>query len=105
MNPSGFTFSDGTTLPYGSHVSASAHTIHRQADLFDDPDVFDGFRFYNMRDPEDDDDEVAKEQLTTPTTSNLAFGLGKHVCPGRYVARYGLFHLYTPLFVVFLGFS
>lgn len=81
MNPSGFTFSDGTTLPQGCYVAASAYTVHREATNFDNPEVFDGLRFYKMRDPAEED--VVKHQLTTPATSNLVFGIGKHVCPGR----------------------
>jgi cytochrome P450 len=89
MNPAGFTFSDGVTVPYGCYLSAPSYIVHRLAENFENPDVFDGLRFYKLRTGGEEqvgEDDVVKHQLTTPATSNLVFGIGKHVCPGRLVS-------------------
>ena len=94
MNPAGFTFSDGTTVPYGCYLAASGYSVHHLSENFENPDVFDGLRFYKLRRAQDEnantnsknngmDVDVVRYQLTTPASSNLTFGIGKHVCPGR----------------------
>jgi len=115
MNAEGFTFSDGTSVPHGSYLAASSYTVHHLAENFADPDVFDGM-FYKMRQAQDrdhdgrgvdtggaatgDEVDVVRHQLTTPGASNLVFGLGKHVCPGRYVF---CFPVRSPFFCHFVG--
>ena len=53
-------------------------------DIYDKPEVFDGFRSYNLR----DDYGIDKESLQYTSTSlnNMAFGYGRHACPGRFFA-------------------
>jgi hypothetical protein len=43
MNPAGFSFSDGVTVPYGCYLSASLYTAHHLPENFANHDVFDGF--------------------------------------------------------------
>ncbi|KAJ7086255.1 hypothetical protein C8R44DRAFT_821247 [Mycena epipterygia] len=40
----GFTFSDGTNIPYGAFLSVASNIAH-MADNYECADVFDGFRF------------------------------------------------------------
>ncbi|KAJ6570549.1 cytochrome P450 [Mycena vulgaris] len=59
----GFTFSDGTNIPYGSFMSVPGTAIHYDSDNYENAETFDGFRF-----------------------SRLLFGHGRHACPGRFFA-------------------
>ncbi|EKM50979.1 uncharacterized protein PHACADRAFT_262885, partial [Phanerochaete carnosa HHB-10118-sp] len=45
-----YTFSDGTFIPKGSYVSTSKMAIHDTCEYYDEPHVFDPWRFSNMRD-------------------------------------------------------
>ena len=81
MNPSGFTFHDGVNIPYGTHISAASSIVNTNEETFEDPTVFDGFRFAHAQ--EELDDVNVKHQLTSPAMNNLFYGVGKHACPGR----------------------
>ncbi|KAJ7167136.1 cytochrome P450 [Mycena crocata] len=70
-----FTFSDGTIVPEGTLVSVPAYS--------EDEAEFDAFRFSRRREVPG---EELKHQLVTAETDYLAFGLGRHVCPGRFFA-------------------
>ncbi|KAJ7445670.1 cytochrome P450 [Mycena latifolia] len=65
----GFRFSDGTFIPYGSFLAVSGQPVQHDPANYDNPEVFDGFRFSRMREQE-----------------HLVFGHGKHACPGRFFA-------------------
>ena len=45
--------------------------------FYENPGEFDGFRFYNLRD-KDEQDGVTKYQMVNTSTDYLAFGHGKH---------------------------
>lgn len=81
--PGGFTFSDGTVLPQGTFVSVASHAIHHDGDNYG-PDLFDGFRFANMRDA-GDAGESNKHQMVNTDLAYIPFGHGRHSCPGRSV--------------------
>ena len=99
----GVTSANGSFLPYGAHIGVSQYGLHRYQGNYDDPNTFDPFRFSRSReaftaartessgDPASGDRtaEVLKERnLSSYSTSetNLAFGHGKHACPGRFFA-------------------
>ncbi|KAJ7122772.1 cytochrome P450 [Mycena epipterygia] len=84
VKPDGFTFSNGVTLPYGTYLHSPMWSVHHDPAIYPDPDVFNGFRFSNLRDSE----EVgsAKFQVTTTSLDYLPFGHGRHACPGRFFA-------------------
>ncbi|KAG9310086.1 cytochrome P450 [Chiua virens] len=77
-----FTFSDGTFIPKGTRVVAPALPLHLDDQYYDNAQVFDPFRFSNMR----DGGEGAKHQFASTSPEYLPFGHGKHACPGRFFA-------------------
>ncbi|KAJ7086862.1 cytochrome P450 [Mycena belliarum] len=91
----GFTFSDGTTVPHGAFLSVPANAIHGDPDNYENPEVFDGFRFSRHRkqgsalaDPEDTNvnGAVFTQHMVTTSPEHVAFGHGRHACPGRFFA-------------------
>ncbi|KAF2789980.1 cytochrome P450 [Melanomma pulvis-pyrius CBS 109.77] len=80
----------GVQVPRGTRVVFPTHAIHRDEEYYEDPLRFDAFRF--SRPFEGSSEDVAaeakdqKDSLTTITPSFLAFGYGKHACPGRFFA-------------------
>ncbi|KAJ6627498.1 cytochrome P450 [Mycena sp. CBHHK59/15] len=84
VKPNGFTFSDGTTLPYGTYLHSPMWSVHHDPSIYPNPEVFDGFRFSKLREAE----EVgsAKWQAITTSLDYQPFGHGRHACPGRFFA-------------------
>ncbi|KAF9236824.1 cytochrome P450 [Melanogaster broomeanus] len=78
-----FTFSDGTVIPEGAHISAAARCMHLDNELYENADVFDPFRFSNIR---EEDGEEFEHQFVFPKPEYLSFGHGRHACPGRFFA-------------------
>ncbi|KAJ7765820.1 cytochrome P450 [Mycena maculata] len=86
----GFTFSDGTRIPYGAMLTVTGGPAHSDAAIYDHPETFDGFRFSRMRDQQtnaaDDGEGVFNRQMVSTGHDHLVFGHGKHSCPGRFFA-------------------
>jgi len=80
-----FTFSNGVTIPAGTLVSLPLRAVHRDGETYPNPEEFDGFRFSKLREQESDA-TVAKHQAISTSPEYLAFGLGRHQCPGRFLA-------------------
>lgn len=110
--PEGLTFR-GTNLPKDTIVAVPASDIHHDTDLFSGDAKYDAFRFANERrdlaestpppPPSQDTEKPANgdakpppsgnkylegKNLSIVSTSNqhLAFGHGRHACPGRFFA-------------------
>ncbi|KAI5983079.1 cytochrome P450 [Pisolithus marmoratus] len=77
------TLSDGTFIPKGTHLSILTSVIHHDSAVYEDPCVFDPFRFSRRR---DDGIDNARYQMVGVTQDYLPFGYGKH-------AWYGCAHL------------
>ncbi|ESK96224.1 cytochrome p450 [Moniliophthora roreri MCA 2997] len=77
-----FTFSNGTVVPAGTIIVASPRAIHFDENHYPNPSEFDAFRSYRMNEKSGN----MKHQMATPETNYLAFGIGKHACPGRVFA-------------------
>ncbi|KAF4854169.1 Cytochrome P450 monooxygenase TRI1 [Colletotrichum siamense] len=75
------TLSDGTKVPKGHKVAVSTDRM-RDPSVYENPDVFDGYRFFRMRATE----QGAASQLVTTSVNHLGFGHGEHGCPGRFFA-------------------
>lgn len=70
------TLRDGTALPRGTSIVATSYSIHRDGAKYENPDIFDPFRFSRMR--ADSEDQRVKNQLVNTSNDYLAFGHGKY---------------------------
>ncbi|CCL98068.1 uncharacterized protein FIBRA_00062 [Fibroporia radiculosa] len=77
------TLRDGTYLPKGTLVVAAAHATHLDSEHYKNPNVFDGFRFSDKR---TEGKQRIKHQYVNTSAEFVAFGNGKHACPGRFFA-------------------
>ncbi|KAJ4258891.1 hypothetical protein NW762_007978 [Fusarium torreyae] len=76
------TLSDGTIIPKDTGVAVSSHRMWHP-EVHSKPNEWDGYRFYRMR------NDPAKQNaalLVTTSPEHLAFGHGRHACPGRFFA-------------------
>ncbi|KAH9836319.1 cytochrome P450 [Rhodofomes roseus] len=76
-----YTFSDGTFIPKGTKVAIPMHAIHHDEDIYPHADVFDPWRWSEIR---KDDTEATKFQMVSTGPEHVAFGHGRHGCPGRF---------------------
>ncbi|KAF3391867.1 Dihydromonacolin L monooxygenase mokC [Talaromyces pinophilus] len=74
--------SDGTVIPKNSQVCVTSRRMW-DGEIHENPDKFDPYRFYNMR---QEAENHTKAQLVVTTPDHLAFGHGKQACPGRFFA-------------------
>jgi len=82
-----YTFSDGTFVPAGTTVSVPTSSVHRDPDTYADPLKFDGFRFVKMKERAALDGHPDKKfEIVTASAEFMAFGQGRHACPGRFFA-------------------
>jgi len=70
-----YTFSDGTVVRKGTLLAAPVSPIQFDETIYSNPDVFDGFRFSNLRAVEG---ESAKHHSSNTATEFLHFGHGMH---------------------------
>lgn len=70
-----FTFSDGTLIPKGTRINAGLVALHYDDALYENPEVFDPFRFADMG---EEDEEGAKHQFVATSPEFLSFGHGRH---------------------------
>jgi hypothetical protein len=81
-----FTFSNGVTVPAGTLIAIPACATHTDERIYPNPDGFDGFRFSKLRESERDTTMTSRHQAVSASSEHLAFGLGRHTCPGRFFA-------------------
>ncbi|KAI0080654.1 cytochrome P450 [Panus rudis PR-1116 ss-1] len=78
------TLSTGHHLPAGTMVVAPAVSTHLDDEYYSDPDIFNPWRFSEMR--EGHDGESTKHQFVSTSVDYIPFGHGRHACPGRFFA-------------------
>ncbi|KAF8521433.1 cytochrome P450 [Hysterangium stoloniferum] len=78
-----YTFADGTFVPKGTYIAAAATSTHTDDEIYVNADVFDGFRFSDIREKER---QGITNQYISTNPDYIAFGHGKHACPGRFFA-------------------
>lgn len=83
---------DGTHIPAGTFIETPSLAVLRDPALYPDPDVFDAYRFYDLRTKKEttpdplDYKNREQYQFVSVTKENTTFGFGKHACPGRFFA-------------------
>ncbi|RMY22327.1 hypothetical protein D0867_02790 [Hortaea werneckii] len=95
--PKGVTLPDGTHLRKGTNVVVPVLPIHHDKEIYPDADQYKPLRFYSSRSAatQTGDHQSASSQhghveLINSSETFLAFGHGKHACPGRFMAAYEL---------------
>ena len=79
------TLKDGYFIPMGTTIGVPAQAISMDRDLYPDPDHFDGLRFAKLR-ASDSSTDAARLVYAASNLDSMAFGYGRHACPGRYFA-------------------
>ncbi len=69
------TLSDGTLIPAGTICAAAAVPTHTDSENYTNPDIFDPFRFSEMREEEG---ESTKHQFVSTSADYISCGHGKH---------------------------
>ncbi|KAK8034549.1 Cytochrome P450 monooxygenase paxP [Apiospora rasikravindrae] len=84
------TLKDGTQIPAGMFIETAIGPVNHDPKLYPEPDVFDPYRFHDLRNATKPDPINYKTreqyQFVTVTKENMGFGYGKHACPGRFFA-------------------
>lgn len=75
------TLSDGFTIPKGTTIGVPAQALSMDPDLYHDPGRFDGLRFVKTVEK-----GAPREQYAASNHRSMAFGYGRHACPGRFFA-------------------
>lgn len=83
MTLKGINLPDGTYIPPHTFMEAPIEAIHRDPTIYEDANTFDPYRFYNMRQK---DEDAGKHQFVTLGKEVMSFGIGRHACPGRFFA-------------------
>jgi len=78
-----FTLSDGTHLPQGTLIAAPMLMFSTDPDLFENPEIPDGFRWYK-KSLEAEGRATHNAKWTTTSPRDLGFGHGKPACSGRF---------------------
>ncbi|KAI1080681.1 ent-kaurene oxidase [Whalleya microplaca] len=76
--------SDGTHLPAGTNLLTPLAGIAVDERYYTDPEVFDGLRFWKLR--QRSEEAANRWQFTSIGDTSQNFGLGKNACPGRFFA-------------------
>ncbi|KUI59027.1 Ent-kaurene oxidase [Cytospora mali] len=77
--------SDGTILPRGTVVAAPGGPMSRDPKFYDEPQRFDGLRFYRADDSRDVSSARTQDYVGIEP-GNLSWGNGRFTCPGRWYA-------------------
>lgn len=70
-----YTFSNGITVSKGTRLHTPCTPIHKDENIYENANQFDGFRFYKLRER---DGESAKHHATSTGLDYLQFGHGQH---------------------------
>lgn len=79
--------SDGTTtLPKGTFINLAAEAMSRDSSYYENPDEFDGYRWYRRWVSGGGGNQPLEEEFTGIEAGNVAWGNGRLTCPGRWYA-------------------
>ncbi|KAH8797944.1 cytochrome P450 [Xylogone sp. PMI_703] len=92
----------GWTAPQGSFVTVNLYGLHHDGNLYENPMSYDPLRFSRQREAferqlkgekktdEKEANRVRSLAMVTTSDEYLAFGHGRHACPGRFFVAYEL---------------
>lgn len=73
------------SIPAGTNIVCVSQSTHSDAENYANPDIFDPFRFVDMRDADGDGDGAFnRHQFVSTNPEFIAFGHGRHAwcdCP------------------------
>jgi len=76
-----FTLPDGTYVPAKTKMELATCAINQDERFYENGTQFDGLRYYRRR--QEGDKGVA---FTNVSRTSLSWGVGRHACPGRFLA-------------------
>ncbi|KAI1437059.1 cytochrome P450 [Xylaria sp. CBS 124048] len=76
--------SNGFHIPAGTIVQCNTNILDEAPSSWGDPNAFDGFRFFKMRQSRAED--ANKFQFASTSYDSMQFGFGNDACPGRFFA-------------------
>ncbi|KAK7425526.1 hypothetical protein QQZ08_007967 [Neonectria magnoliae] len=77
--------SNGLRIPKGARIVLPTAAINMDREFFEDPEKFDGFRYYRQRIASQE--ARSSHQMVAVGKNDLTWGYGRHACPGRYIAE------------------
>ncbi|KAI0407187.1 cytochrome P450 [Xylaria palmicola] len=84
-----WTLSDGFRIPANTQIGVPTQAISMDPELYPDPEKFDPFRFSKLKHELQGTKNTAAVGKLAYASSNhesMAFGYGRHACPGRWFA-------------------
>jgi cytochrome P450 len=81
-----FTLSNGQRIPTGVTIKALSFAVDADLQPQNEFSKFDGLRHYKQRVNAHVAGDQARAQLVSTNEENMAFGYGRHACPGRFFA-------------------
>ena len=78
-----FTFSNGVTVPASTLITVPNGVIHKDEEIYPNPEEFDGFRFAKLR--EHSVDPISRHQALSTSVGHLTFGFGRRAWCGIFV--------------------
>ncbi|KAF5542361.1 ent-kaurene oxidase [Fusarium phyllophilum] len=88
------TLPDGTFVPKGTKLEINTCSIHKDHELYENPEEFDGLRFHKWRKAPG---KEKKNMYSSSGTDDLSWGFGRHACPGRYLSAINIKHIMAEL--------
>ena len=81
---------DGFHVPKGVRVALPNHFIQRDPDVYHEAERYNAFRYVALGKNNRNGAYLQQKQngLSVPTDSFLAWGHGRHACPGRFFAAH-----------------
>ncbi|KAK7999134.1 hypothetical protein PG991_014809 [Apiospora marii] len=95
VDPEGITTPSGVHIPPGVVVSGPAYPVFHDEAIYPDPHTFKPFRFAEIRQQPSEGGAAgekgtyvqrARQAFATTSPEYVAFGHGRHACPGRFFA-------------------
>lgn len=83
-----FTLSNGQRIPTGVTIKALSFVVDADVDPQNESTKFDSLRHYKQRVKARAAGDQARAQLVSANEENMAFGYGRHACPGRFFAAH-----------------